>query len=95
MVGLQRIFKVMDDDNSGSLSVREFSKACKDFKVGISEQNVPILFDLLMTIKMELLTMTNSFTKSEEIFHLQEWMQLRKPLLKWIKMELGVLILML
>jgi Ca2+-binding EF-hand superfamily protein len=37
MVGLQRIFKVMDDDNSGSLSVREFTKACKDFKVGISE----------------------------------------------------------
>jgi calcyphosin len=36
----------MDDDNSGSLSVREFSKACKEFKVGISEQNVPILFDL-------------------------------------------------
>jgi len=46
MVGLQRIFKVMDDDNSGSLSLREFSKACKEFKVGISEQNVPILFDL-------------------------------------------------
>ena len=37
MVGLQRIFKVMDDDNSGSLSVREFTKACNDFKVGISE----------------------------------------------------------
>ena len=36
----------MDDDNNGSLSLREFAKACKDFKVGISEQNVPILFDL-------------------------------------------------
>ena len=46
MVGLQRIFKMMDDDNNGSLSLREFSKACKDFKVGISEENVPILFDL-------------------------------------------------
>jgi len=29
----------------------------------------------LMIIKMELLTMTNSFTKSEEIFHLLEWTQ--------------------
>jgi hypothetical protein len=44
MVGLQRIFNMMDDDNSGSLSVREFAKACKDFKVGISEENVPTLF---------------------------------------------------
>jgi len=44
MIGLQRIFNMMDDDNSGSLSMREFSKACKDFKVGISEENVPILF---------------------------------------------------
>ncbi len=24
MVGLQRIFKMMDDDNNGSLSLREF-----------------------------------------------------------------------
>jgi hypothetical protein len=44
MVGLQRVFNMMDDDNSGSLSQREFSKACKDFKVGISEENVPTLF---------------------------------------------------
>jgi len=44
MVGLQRIFKIMDDDESGTLSQREFSKACKDFKIGISEENVPALF---------------------------------------------------
>jgi len=44
MVGLQRIFNIMDDDNSGSLSQREFIKACKDFKVGISEENTPSLF---------------------------------------------------
>lgn len=44
MVGLQRIFQMMDDDNNGSLSQIEFWKACKDFKVGISEENVPILF---------------------------------------------------
>ena len=46
MVGLQRIFNMMDDDNSGSLSEREFWKACKDFKVGISEENVPTLFKI-------------------------------------------------
>jgi len=34
----------MDDDNSGSLTMREFNKACKDFKCGISEENVPALF---------------------------------------------------
>lgn len=44
MVGLQRVFNMMDDDNTGTLSMREFAKACKDFKVGISEENVPILF---------------------------------------------------
>lgn len=44
LVGLQRIFSIMDDDNSGSLTQREFFKACKDFKVGISEENVPTLF---------------------------------------------------
>lgn len=44
MVGLQRVFNMMDDDNSGSLSQREFAKACKDFKVGVSEENVPTLF---------------------------------------------------
>ena len=44
MVGLQRIFNMMDDDQSGTLTQREFTKACRDFKVGISEENVPTLF---------------------------------------------------
>ena len=35
----------MDDDGSKSISLYEFGKACKDFKVGISEDNVPILFE--------------------------------------------------
>lgn len=35
----------MDDDGSKSISLYEFTKACRDFKVGISEDNVPILFD--------------------------------------------------
>lgn len=39
----------MDDDQSGTLSLREFTKACKDFKIGISDENVPILFKLFDT----------------------------------------------
>jgi Ca2+-binding EF-hand superfamily protein len=35
----------MDDDGSKSISEPEFSKACRDFKVGISEENVPTLFE--------------------------------------------------
>ena len=36
----------MDDDGTKNISVYEFSKACRDFKVGINEENVPLLFDL-------------------------------------------------
>lgn len=46
MIGLQRLFKMMDDDGSMTLSMPEFGKACKDFKIGISDENVPILFNL-------------------------------------------------
>jgi len=49
MIGLQRLFKMMDDDESQSLSLPEFSKACRDFKVGISDENVPILFSVFDT----------------------------------------------
>jgi Ca2+-binding EF-hand superfamily protein len=46
MIGLQRLFKMMDDDGSMTLSMPEFVKVCKDFKIGISEENAPILFSL-------------------------------------------------
>src|SRR3569833_2932186 len=39
----------MDDDGSKSISLYEFTKACKDFKVGISEENVPELFSAFDT----------------------------------------------
>ena|ERR1700761_8628494 len=39
----------MDDDGSHSISLPEFSKACRDFKVGVSEENIPILFDVFDT----------------------------------------------
>ena len=44
MIGLQRVFDMFDDNKDGCLTQREFWKACKDFKLGISEENVPILF---------------------------------------------------
>jgi len=44
MIGLQRLFKIMDDDGTQTLSLPEFSKACRDFRIGISDENVPILF---------------------------------------------------
>jgi hypothetical protein len=49
MIGLQRIFKIMDDDGSLSLSMPEFVKAIRDFRMGISEQSVPALFDAFDT----------------------------------------------
>jgi Ca2+-binding EF-hand superfamily protein len=46
IIGLQKLFSIMDDDGSKSISLFEFSKACKDFRVGINEENVPLIFDL-------------------------------------------------
>jgi Ca2+-binding EF-hand superfamily protein len=36
----------MDDDGSKNISLYEFAKACRDFKVGINEENVPLIFDV-------------------------------------------------
>lgn len=44
IIGIQRLFKIIDDDGSRSLSLPEFTKACKDFKIGIGEDNMPTLF---------------------------------------------------
>jgi hypothetical protein len=49
IIGLQKLFAIMDDDGSKNISLYEFSKACKDFKVGINEENVPLIFDLFDT----------------------------------------------
>lgn len=45
IIGLQRIFKVMDDDGSGALNLSEFQKACRDYKIGISDEYLPTLFN--------------------------------------------------
>ena len=46
IIGLQRVFKIMDDDGSKSLSQPEFAKAVRDFKMGIPEDAIPTLFEV-------------------------------------------------
>jgi Ca2+-binding EF-hand superfamily protein len=36
IMGLKRIFKIMDDDNSGYLDRGEFNKALKDYRVSVT-----------------------------------------------------------
>ena len=45
VIGLQRIFKMMDDDQSGCLNLHEFQKGSAQFKIGISEEYLPTLFN--------------------------------------------------
>lgn len=44
--GMQRIFKIMDDNNSGSLDIQEFWKALCDFRLAISQEECRELFDI-------------------------------------------------
>jgi len=44
IIGIQRLFKIIDDDGSRTLNQQEFAKACRDFKIGLSDENIPILF---------------------------------------------------
>ena len=43
-IGLARQFKIMDDNNSKTLDYDEFSKAMKDFRIEISEDDARILY---------------------------------------------------
>ena len=45
IIGLQRIFKIMDDDNSKSLCRAEFEKACRDFKIEIPADDIGTVFN--------------------------------------------------
>jgi len=44
MIGLRRQFKIMDDNNSGSLDFTEFRKGIKDFQVDVGDQDIESLF---------------------------------------------------
>jgi len=45
LIGLQRQFKIMDDDNSKSLNKYEFNKAMTDYMLGFSAQENAALFE--------------------------------------------------
>lgn len=46
MIGLQRVFRIMDDNHDGTLDIQEFWKSMKDFRVRISQEECRRLFDL-------------------------------------------------
>ncbi len=44
IIGLMRIFKIMDDDGSHTLSRSEFEKACREFKLEITSDDIGTMF---------------------------------------------------
>ena len=46
LIGLQKQFKIMDDDRSNDLDQYEFQKAIKDFRIGIMGKDIERLFDV-------------------------------------------------
>ncbi|OMJ71856.1 hypothetical protein SteCoe_29828 [Stentor coeruleus] len=47
IIGIQRQFKIMDDDNSHTLSLNEFKKGCRDFRVDLPEAEITKLFNAI------------------------------------------------
>lgn len=47
--GLQRIFKILDDDNSKTLSLSEFTNAIKYTKIDMTDKDIKILFEYFDT----------------------------------------------
>ena len=47
IIGIQRQFKIMDDDNSHTLSLSEFKKGCNDFRVDLPDQEITKLFNVI------------------------------------------------
>lgn len=45
IIGIQRQFKIADDDNSKTLSYYEFAKACSDFKINLATNDIKLLFE--------------------------------------------------
>ena len=44
IIGMQRQFRIIDDDNSKTLDLQEFKKGLRDFRVQLSEQDAELLF---------------------------------------------------
>jgi Ca2+-binding EF-hand superfamily protein len=45
IIGLRRVFKIMDDNGNGSLDMNEFQKALKDYRVQVTPEESFILFN--------------------------------------------------
>jgi len=43
---MQRVFKIVDDNGSGTLDIREFWKAVNDFRVNITQEETQRLFNI-------------------------------------------------
>lgn len=43
-IGIQRLFRIMDDDNDKAISYKEFAKALRDFKIDLQDQEARALF---------------------------------------------------
>ncbi len=75
----------MDDDDSKSLSLPEFTKAVRDFRVGIYEESVPILFDAFDT------NQDRTINYDEFLYAIRGELNdfrkglVEKPLIYWIK----------
>lgn len=44
IVGIQRLFKICDDDGSGQLDKAEFTKACRQFKLEVGDEQINDIF---------------------------------------------------
>lgn len=47
IIGIARQFKIMDDDGSGTISIGEFRKGCRDFRIDIEDEDIENLFNAL------------------------------------------------
>jgi calcyphosin len=43
-IGMQRQFRIIDDDNSGNIDINEFKKAVRDFKIDLNENEIQLVF---------------------------------------------------
>jgi calcyphosin len=46
IIGLQRVFKICDDDGSGALNRSEFLKALRQYKMEVTDEQVNLMFNI-------------------------------------------------
>ena len=49
IIGLKRVFKIIDDDGSGTLDRNEFQKALKDYRVQVTQEEGELLYQCFDT----------------------------------------------